>query len=88
MAEKLIPISRRQAESVNSLKETITSAQERLSLIASVLLQGLDEEIEKAGVIGTRFVPAQVSDNACSGECHFLVLEVPEPEPRPVIDDA
>lgn len=75
--EKLIPISKRQAETVNALTETITSAQERLKLVASVLMQSQDGEEQNAGVKGARFVPGESGEMGLnSPDQYFLVLEV------------
>lgn len=75
--EKLITISRKQYETINALKETILAAQERLSLVANVIMQGTNDDVERAGVIGARHTPATDTSTAT----YELILEIPDISP-------
>ena len=68
MAEKTLPISKTQHDAVAAIMEQIKTLNDRLSIVASTIIAGTDEDIPKAGVEGVR-VTAGV---------YQLVLSVPE----------
>lgn len=67
MAEKLIPISKKQHDAINGLTDTIAAHQRQLQTVANTLLLGQDEEVTGA------IVGAQVRDGV-----HVLVINVPD----------
>jgi hypothetical protein len=71
MPERLIPISKKQHDLVNELTASIKAANDRLSLIASTLIAGSDEDIDRAGVEGAR----------CDNGVYSLVLTLPDIAP-------
>ena len=79
--EKLIPISRMQHQTIATLNGEIAKLQERLSVVASVMIQGANEEIANAQIVGPRHVPAKDDGQAASGEAFYLVLELPDITP-------
>ncbi len=66
MAERLVAISKKQYDSFNSVTAALLAQQSTLETIASIILQGIDEDLGKVNVPGVRYV-----DGA-----HYLVVEV------------
>ena len=81
MAEKLIPISKMQHDTIEQLHASLRATQERLSLVSSVMIQGANEQIANAQIVGARHVPAVQDGELASGACYYLVLEVPDITP-------
>lgn len=71
MAEKLVTISKKQHDAINELTGQIKALNDRLSVVASVLIAGSDEEIPRAGVEGAR----------CVDGVYSLVLTIPDIAP-------
>lgn len=71
MAERLIPVSKRQHDVINDLRDGIKAMQDRLSTVANVILLGQEEEIPQAGIVGAR----------CTDGVYALVIEVPDIAP-------
>lgn len=78
MAEKLISITKRQHDAINSLRDAITANQNQLSTVANVILLGQEEEIPKAGIVGAR----------CTDGVYSLVIEVPDIAPPAQVERA
>lgn len=71
MAEKLIPISRKQHDAISELSRVIKANQDQLSTVANVILLGQEEEIPRAGIVGARHEDGVYS----------LVIDVPDIAP-------
>lgn len=78
MAEKLIPISKKQHDGVNDAVNAIRTLNDRLSLMASTIIAGVDEEIPTANVTGAR----------CDNGVYSLVLLIPDIAPPAQADVA
>lgn len=71
MPEKLIPISRKQHDAINELSGSIKTLNDRLSIMASTIVAGLDEDVPNANVQGAR----------CTDGVYSLVLVTPDIAP-------
>jgi hypothetical protein len=78
MSEKLIPISKKQHDAINSLSDAIKANQAQLTTVANVLLLGQDEELGQVGVVGAR----------CEDGVYSLVIEVPDISPLAEVKEA
>jgi hypothetical protein len=78
MAEKLIPISRKQHDAINSLADAIKANQQQLTTVANVLLLGQDEDLGQVGIVGARSQDGVYS----------LVIEVPDIAPLAEVKEA
>ncbi len=78
MAEKLIPISKKQHDVINQVTELIATNQKQLSTVASVILLGQDEDLGQVGVVGAR----------CEDGIYSLVIEVPDIAPPAEVKEA
>jgi hypothetical protein len=72
MAERLVPISRKQHDSVNNLIASIRHAQEQLQTMANTLLMAVDEDLGQVGVTGA----------VCRDGVYSLAVEVPDIAPK------
>jgi hypothetical protein len=70
--EKLIPISKKQHDAINDASSAIRTMNDRLSLMASMIIAGCDDEIPTANVQGARVQKDGV---------YVLVLEIPDIAP-------
>lgn len=76
--EKLIPISKKQHDAVNECTNSIRTLNDRLSLMASTIIAGTEEEIATANVVGAR----------CVDGVYSLVLVTPDIAPPAQADVA
>lgn len=73
MPERLIPISRKQHDTVNALVTARNDADKKLSIVASTIILGVDEDIPPSPVIGAR----------CADGVYSLVIDCPPPSADP-----
>lgn len=78
MPERLIPISRKQHDAITELSGSIRALNERLSIMASTIVAGVDDEIPAANVQGVR----------CENGVYSLVLSTPDIAPPAKADVA
>lgn len=70
--EKVIPISKKQHDSVNELAMIVRENQRQLQTVAATIVLGTDEDLTQFGVLGAR---------AEKDGVYVLVLDVPDPPP-------
>lgn len=70
--ERLIPISRKQHDSVNNLIAGIKTAQAQLQTMANTLLMSVDDDLGQVGV----------NEAVCRDGVYSLSVEVPDIAPK------